>query len=70
MAVLDRAVCRQNSVRQQIQAINANAGTEPLCYKFELMFPFFISFLTCLSAFFRSRYNLGMASSNYAAVGV
>jgi len=24
------------------------------------MIPFFISFLTCLSAFFRSRYNLGL----------
>jgi len=24
------------------------------------MIPFFVSFLTCLSAFFRSRYNLGI----------
>jgi hypothetical protein len=24
------------------------------------MIPFFLSFLTCLSAFFRSRYNLGL----------
>ena len=48
---MSTAVCRQNSVRQQIQAINANA---------ELMIPFFISPLTCLNAFFRSRYNLGL----------
>ena len=33
----------------------------PLCYKSERpMIPFFIGFLTCLSAFFRSRYNLGL----------
>src|SRR2546422_4929115 len=31
-----------------------------LCYKSGSMIPFFIGFLTCLSAFFRSRCNLGL----------
>lgn len=48
-------VCRQNSVGQQIQAINAGAGTRARCYKSGPMIPSFIGFLTCLSALFRSR---------------
>ena len=36
------------------------AQERTLCYKSGPMIPFFIGFLTCLSAFFRSRYNLGL----------
>src|SRR5262245_9505337 len=36
------------------------APDRPLCYKSGPMIPFFIGFLTGLSSFFRSRYNLGL----------
>jgi hypothetical protein len=47
-------VCRQYSVRQQIQAVNADAWTVP-SYQSGGMIPFFIGTLTFFNAFFRSR---------------
>ncbi len=51
---------RQYSVRQQIQAADADAGTDPQCYKSGSMIPSFIGVLTFLNAFFHSLYSLGL----------
>lgn len=57
------AVYRLSSVWQKIQAVSAGAGVHFYGYKSELIIPFFISFLRCLGAFFRSRCSLSVSRS-------
>ena len=50
-----------SKLREAVNSSNScKCRNGPLCYKSELMIPFFITFLTCLSAFFGSRYNLAL----------
>ena len=53
------ALCRQNSVRLQIQAVNAGPRMETCAVKPASMIPF-LGFFTCLSIFYYSRYNLSL----------
>ena len=65
LRVSDRLIaglcCVSSKLREAANSSNkCERRNGPLCYKSELMIPFFISFITCLSSFFRSRYNLGL----------
>jgi len=60
------AVCRQNSVRWQIQAVNVVVGTDAYAIKSGPMISFLIGFLAFLNAFFGSRCSLGLEILNDA----
>ena len=53
-----RMGCR-NSVRQDNQAVGANARISPW-YASDPMTPLFIGMVSCLGVLFRSRHNLGL----------
>ncbi len=53
--------CVSSKLRQAVNSSNqVRAPERTLCYKSGPMVSFFNGFLTCLNAFFRSRYNIGL----------